>query len=117
MTLKEEFEIFVGTKYKGANLMFETSNQKYIDWLESVIMQDRISDIADEKYIPQSGDLFKWCDEEYWCVSSDFFSGTVNPVGESCYVNSFIWNYANEDQIFIRKGDENELKRLGISGK
>ena len=37
MTLKEEFEIEVKTKTNRINLLFETSNQKYINWLESKI--------------------------------------------------------------------------------
>jgi len=41
MTLKEEFEIEVKTKTNGINLMFETSNQKYIDWLEDKINKGR----------------------------------------------------------------------------
>jgi len=65
-------------------------------------------------YIPQSGDLFKWCDEDYWCISSGRYSGVVNPVGETYYQRGFIWNYGGEIPVFIRKGNSQELERLGV---
>jgi len=41
MTLKEEFKIEVKNKTNGISLMFETSNQKYIEWLEDKINKGR----------------------------------------------------------------------------
>jgi len=71
--------------------------------------------VVSGNYIPQSGDLFEWCDEKFWCISSGSFSGVVNPVGETFYQRGFIWNYGGEKPIFIKKGNKDELERLGLA--
>ena len=63
-------------------------------------------------YIPQKGDLFEWCDEKYWCIESGNYSGVVNPVGETFYQRGFIWNYGNENPIFVRKATEREFENM-----
>lgn len=65
-----------------------------------------------EKYIPQKGDLFEWCDEQYWCIESTQYSGVVNPVGETYYLRGFIWNYSNEQAKFIRKATNEEYEKM-----
>lgn len=37
MTLKEEFENEIKINNGGISVLFETSNQKYIEWLESKV--------------------------------------------------------------------------------
>ena len=68
-----------------------------------------------EKYIPQVGDLFEWCDEQYWCIESSSFSGVVRNIGETTNIRGFIWNYGGEMQKFIRKATEIELENLGLN--
>jgi hypothetical protein len=65
-------------------------------------------------YIPQVGDLFEWCDEQYWCIESGKYSGVVNLVGETFYQRGFYWNYGGESPKFIRKATERELEKMGI---
>jgi len=65
-----------------------------------------------KNYIPQKGDLFKWSDEEYICIESDKSYGVVNPVGETYYLRSFMWNYENEPQEFVRKLTETEFNSI-----
>lgn len=36
-----------------------------------------------ENYIPQQGDIFEWCEEEYICIESGSYSGIVNPKEET----------------------------------
>ena len=67
-----------------------------------------------EKYRPTRGDLFEWCDEQFWCIESNTYSGVVNPIGETYYVRNFIWGYGGERPKFIRKGTEEELEKLGL---
>lgn len=64
------------------------------------------------KYIPEKGDVFKWIDEDYICIESRPYSGTVNPIGETYYIKNFIWDYAGEKPEFIRKAIKSELERL-----
>lgn len=67
-----------------------------------------------DKYIPERGDVFEWCDEKYFCIESTSFSGVVNLFGETFYQRGFIWNYGGEKPIFIRKATEEELQSLGM---
>lgn len=55
------------------------------------------------EYIPKVGHIFQWCDEEYLCIKTDKHSGDVIPVGDSCHVNNFYWNYGGEKPKFIRE--------------
>jgi len=65
-----------------------------------------------EKYIPKPADVFKWCDEEYICIESTSLYGLVNPVGETYYLRSFMWNYENEPQVFMRELTEKEREKI-----
>jgi hypothetical protein len=71
--------------------------------------------MKEEEYIPQPGDLFKWCAEEYWCIETGSHKGVVNPVEETYYTRGFIWNYGGEKPKFIRKATEQELESMGIN--
>jgi hypothetical protein len=72
-------------------------------------MENKIKNID---YIPQIGDLFEWCDEQYYCIESGSFSGVVNPVGETFYIRGFIWNYHDEKPKFIKKATPTEFKNM-----
>lgn len=63
----------------------------------------------ENNYIPEPGDMFMWCDEKYWCIESNSFSGRVVNVGDTNIENGFIWDFGGEKQIFIRKATEDEL--------
>ena len=67
-----------------------------------------------EKYTPERGDIFEWCDEQYFCIEGGSYSGVVNPIGETYYQRGFIWNYGGEAPIFIRKATPEELSSRGI---
>lgn len=69
---------------------------------------------TDEKYIPQVGDLFEWCDEDYWCIETGSYYGVANPVGETYYIRNFIWMYGGESPVFKRKATDDELEKIGI---
>lgn len=66
----------------------------------------------ENNYIPEPGDMFMWCDEAYWCLESNSFSGRVIPIGETYYKQGFVWNYQGEKQIFIRKATEDEFLKI-----
>ena len=74
-----------------------------------------LPEVKSDNYIPQRGDLFEWCDEQYWCIETSSYSGVVNPVGETYYIRGFIWNYGGENPKFIRKATEKELENKGIT--
>ncbi len=38
-SLREEFKKLASKKFKGAELLFETSNSKYIEWLEGKVIK------------------------------------------------------------------------------
>jgi hypothetical protein len=42
MTLREEFEFELKSKYEGVKLLFETNSTKYIEWLEQKVEQGQI---------------------------------------------------------------------------
>lgn len=63
-------------------------------------------------YIPQKGDVFQWCEEEYFCLESNSLTGVVNPVGQNYYLRGFMWFYEGEKSIFIRKMTEEEYNHF-----
>ncbi len=66
-------------------------------------------------YIPQIGDMFEWNEEKFWCIETGRFRGVVNPIGETYYLRQFQWVYGGHYPKFIRKANQNELDKLGLS--
>lgn len=85
------------------------------DW-EKTKEHDNVGVTIDKffmNYIPKRGDIFKWCDEQYLCLDSSSYSGTV------CYMDAenpytirhFVWCYGREDQEFVRTASDEELEK------
>lgn len=70
----------------------EQNTEKFNEWLLQTY----------KKYIPQPGDVFEWCDEEFICLTSSSTVGTVRQEGDSI-TQKFYWNFDSEPQIFKRK--------------
>lgn len=65
-------------------------------------------------YTPERGDVFEWCDEQYFCVENNGSMGVVNPLNRTYYVRNFMWNFKGEKAKFLRKATEDELRSLGM---
>jgi len=63
MSLREQFENEVKVKYSGIELLFETSGQKYIEWLELKVNQGQSLPIDSVTHQRELFDNFyKWYD-------------------------------------------------------
>lgn len=65
-----------------------------------------------ENYIPQAGDIIRWCDEEFIVIENNGNRGVVHPVGEIYQIGTFYWTYEGEKSEFVRKATEEELKAI-----
>lgn len=65
-----------------------------------------------KNYIPQRGDVFSWCEEEYTCIESGEISGVVNPRGTTYYVRNFMWTIGEDSPEFLRKLTKDEFNNL-----
>ena len=63
-TLRLEFQELQQSKFSGTELLFETSNNKYIEWLEQKINNDKLRiDVRNTK----RGRII----QSFWCTSCD----------------------------------------------
>ena len=105
--LKKDFMLC--GKPLSERIVFETDRASFLNYstgarclkCESIVL-----------YIPKKGDLFEWCDDQFWCVETGAYSGVVNPLGETYYLRGFIWNFGGEPPKFIRKATPNEYYDL-----
>lgn len=73
--LRLEFENLQKSKYNGTELMFETSNNKYIEWLEQRIVKNcdipPVSESLPIRYCQQCGEPLRRNKHKTWCERYD----------------------------------------------
>jgi hypothetical protein len=105
--LKKDFMLC--GKPLSEHILFETSKSSFLGYSTSFRCLKCESIVL---YVPKKGDLFEWCDDQFWCIESGAFSGVVNPVGETYYLRGFMWNFGGEPPRFIRKATKDEYDYL-----